>query len=173
MPSKWRAAVAVLVLLGTAARRFELCAFTCGDFTQGPDGPVAHFDSGKGNKEAEIPISDATWIIIQRWQALKKLFGESTALDAPLLCGRRGEHMARATLNLIWDSALAEAGIEKHPGTGVHVARHAAGMLHLSATGSLSTTAEFMRHASQQITERFYKHVLPSDVRAGQTKAGL
>lgn len=168
-----RDAAIALVLLGTGARRFELCAFRCGDFQVNAGGPIAHFEVGKGNKTADIAITSATYAIVQHWLRLKSQAGESTAVDAPLFCGQDGEHMSRATLNLIWNKVLQAAGLPKIPGIGVHVTRHAAGMMLLRATNSLSQTAKFLRHSSEAITERFYEHVLPSDIRAGLTKAGL
>lgn len=168
-----RDAAITLVLLGTGARRFELCAFRCGDFYRGPSGPIAHFVAGKGNKEADVDISETTFEIVTQWIAYKQRIGEAIEARAPLFCGRVGEFMATATLNLIWDRVLVASGLPKIDGVGVHVTRHAAGMLLLRATNSLSQTAAFLRHSSERVTERFYKHVLPSDIRAGLTKAGI
>lgn len=168
---KIRNAAIVLTLLGTAARRFELCAFRCGDFTRAFGNPRAHFDEAKGNVEAEIDISEETWQVIERWREIKKHCGESVAADAPLFCGRNQEYLSVEQLHNIWKGSLKAAGVSDE--YGVHASRHTAGMLLLQATGSLTQVAEFMRHASEDVTERFYKHVLPSDIRAGLTKAGL
>lgn len=165
-----RDAVIALVLLGTGARRFELCAFRCGDFTRGI-APIVQFDEAKGAKTAEIAISEETWNTVVRWVAWKRAHDENVASTAPLFCGRPGEHMSVATLHNIWKNILERAGLPTR--YGVHASRHAAGLMLLRATNSLSQTAEFLRHSSERVTERFYKHVLPSDVRAGLTKAGL
>lgn len=170
-----RNATIALVLLGTAARRFELCSFRCGDFRLGASGRYrCYFEAGKGNVEAEITISPDTWDVVQRWLAVKRAHGESTAAEAPLFCGRRGEHLSVAQLHNIWVALCETVGLSK---SGVHAAvhrtRHTAGLLYLRATKSLVETAEFMRHASVEITEQFYKHVLDEDVAAGLTKAGL
>jgi len=168
-----RNAVIVLVLLGTAARRFELCAFRCGNFYLINAEPYAHFDQGKGNIEAAIPLSDQTWQHVQQWLAIKQKIGEKTGTNDPLFCGRDGGYLSRAQLNNIWNTLLATTGVAKKHRIGPHSARHTAGMLYLRATGSLPKTREFMRHSDVSVTERFYAHVLPSDVRAGMNKAGL
>ncbi len=168
-----RNAVIVLVLLGTAARRFELCAFRCGNFYLINNEPYAHFDQGKGNIEAAIPLSDETWAYVQQWLSIKKQLGEKVGADDPLFCGRDGGYLSRAQLNNIWNTLLTTTGVAKKYKIGPHSARHTAGMLYLRATGSLPKTREFMRHSDVSVTERFYAHVLPSDVRAGMNKAGL
>jgi len=171
-----RNATIALVLLGTAARRFELCSFRCGDFRRGASGkPRCYFEAGKGNIEAEITISTDTWDVAQRWLAFKRAHGESTATEAPLFCGRGGEHLSVAQLHNIWTTVCEAVGLTKTKGlhVAVHKTRHTAGFLYLRATKSLAETAEFMRHASIETTERFYKHVLDDDVAAGLTKAGL
>jgi integrase len=164
-----RNAVIVLVLLGTAARRFELCGFQCSDFYEVNGEPFAHL-IGKGNIEAEIPIADETWRYVQFWLTQKASSGEPTGKDAPLFCGRNCGHLSLAQLNHIWDAVLALAGVKKIEDVGVHAARHTAGMLFLRATNSLPKTADFMRHSSDIVTRRFYAHVLTSDVRAGLNK---
>lgn len=164
-----RNAVIVLVLLGTAARRFELCGFCCEDFYEVNGEPFAYL-IGKGNIEAEIPIADETWRYVQFWLARKTTNGEPTGKKAPLFCGRNCGHLSLAQLNHIWDSVLALAGVKKIEDVGVHAARHTAGMLFLRATNSLPKTADFMRHSSDIVTRRFYAHVLASDVRAGLNK---
>jgi integrase len=171
LPAALRNAAIVLVLLGTAARRFELCAFRCGDFFQVYNEPRVRFDEAKGNVVAEIAISDETWATVERWKTAKVAHGESAGPDAPLFCGRGGEYLSLGQLHNIWKTALKAAGL---PTTyGVHASRHTAGMLLLQATQSLPQVCDFLRHASQSITEAFYKHMLPSDARAGLKKAGL
>jgi len=170
VPGLMRDAVIAVVLLGTGARRFELCAFRHEDFSRGV-APVVQFDEAKGAKTAEIAISEETWNTVVKWINWKRAHGESLAAHAPLFCGRPGEHMSVATLHNIWKNILGRAGLPTR--YGVHASRHAAGLMLLRATNSLSQTAEFLRHSSERVTERFYKHVLPSDVRAGLTKAGL
>ena len=164
-----RNAMIVIVLLGTAARRFELCGFRCGDFYETNGEPFAYL-IGKGKVEAEIPIADETWQYVQWWRSVKRANGEPVSKDATLFCGRNCEHLSVAQLNHIWDHVLALAGVPKREDVGVHAARHTAGMLFLRATGSIPKTAEFMRHSSDVVTSRFYRHVLPSDVRAGLNK---
>lgn len=171
-----RNATIVLVLLGTAARRFELCGFRCGDIRKGFNGqPRCYFEAGKGNVEAEINISTDTWDIVQRWLAFKRSIGESTDPKAPLFCGRPGEHLSVAQLHNIWVAVceLNHLGRRADVHVAVHMTRHTAGFLYLRATKSLAETADFMRHKSQDITEKFYKHVLDEDVVAGLGKAGL
>jgi integrase len=170
-----RNAVVVLVLLGTAARRFELCSFRCGDFRESFGKHRCYFEGGKGNVEAEIPVSEETWNIVQRWLVFKRdMLGESIAADAPLFCGQAGSHLGVAQLHNIWVAVRKEVGIAPRDlYVSVHMTRHTAGFLYLRATNSLSATAEFMRHKSQAITERFYKHVLDEDVTAGLKKARL
>ncbi len=167
-----RNAAITLALLGTAARRFELCAFICGDFRTSFD-KYTCFIVGKGNVEAEIPISKETWDHIQQWLAFKRQHGESTVADAPLFCGRGAEHLSVAQLHNIWVDVLKLSGVQKRKGIGVHMTRHTAGFLLLRSTKSLPDVSKFMRHGSIEITERFYKHVLDDDVFAGLTKAGL
>jgi integrase len=165
-------AAIVLVLIGTAARRRELAAFVCGDFHHDPTaGLIAHFEAGKGNKEAEVPITEETYEAVRQWLVVKRALGERTGAGDPLFCGRPHEFMSMMTLHKRWKAALRLAGVPQK--YGVHAARHAAGMMYLRATQSLVSTAEFMRHASEEVTRRFYKHVLPSDIRAGLRKAGL
>lgn len=168
-----RNAAIVLTLLGTGARRFELCAFRCGDFSTVDGEPRARFDQAKGNVEAEVAISDETWKAVVAWVDYKRAIGEPTSATAPLFCGRNGEHLSRAQLNNIWNAAIQLAGLTKRVGISCHASRHAAGLMLLRATNSLSQTARFLRHSSERITERFYKHVLPSDIRAGLLKAGM
>ncbi len=174
-PRAVRNAVVVLVLLGTAARRFELCSFRCGDFRESFGKHRCYFEGGKGNVEAEITISEETWNIVQLWLTFKRQLGESTAADAPLFCGRAGDYLGLAQLHNIWVAVRKEVGIAPRRSihVSVHMTRHTAGFLYLRATNSLSATAEFMRHKSQEITERFYKHVLDEDVAAGLKKARL
>jgi integrase len=167
-----RNAAIVLVLLGTGARRFELCALRCGDFYQSPGGPMVHFDEAKGAKDATTVVSDDTYALVTTWLVYKgRVLTERTLPNEPLFCGRPGEHMSVATLHNIWKTTLAAAGLPEH--YGVHASRHAAGLLLLRATNSLSQVAEFLRHSSERITERFYKHVLGTDIRAGLKKAGI
>lgn len=168
-----RNAAITLMLLGTAARRFELCAFRCGDFRKDYDKYTCYFEQGKGNVEAVVPISKETWDHVQTWLAFKRQNGESTAADAALVCGRAGEHLSVAQLHNIWVDVLKLSGVQKRKGIGVHMTRHTAGFLLLRSTKSLPDVSKFMRHASIEITERFYKHVLDDDVFAGLTKAGL
>jgi integrase len=170
-PGHVRDAVIALVLLGTGARRFELCAFTCGSLYRTQSGPVCRFEEAKGNKTAEIAISNETMAVVESWLAWKKAAGESYGKSDPLFCGLPGEHMSRATLHNIWKKTLATAGLPTK--YGVHASRHAGGLLLLQATQSLSQVCEFLRHSSERITEQYYKHVLESDVRAGLDKAGL
>lgn len=170
-----RNAVIVLVLLGTAARRFELCSFRCGDFRESFGKHRCYFEGGKGNVEAEITVSEETWDVVQWWLAVKGASGESTESEAPLFCGQGNAHLGLAQLHNIWVAVRKEVGIAPRKGihVSVHMTRHTAGFLYLRATNSLSATAEFMRHKSQEITERFYKHVLDEDVAAGLKKARL
>jgi integrase len=168
-----RNAAIVLTMLGTGARRFELCAFRCGDFYLVDGEPRARFDEAKGNVEAEVAISNEAWKAVQDWIVYKEVFGEPIASHSPLFCGRNWEHLSRAQLNNIWNATIQIAGLTKRDGVSCHASRHAAGLLLLRATNSLSQTSRFLRHASERITERFYKHVLPSDIRAGLAKAGL
>ena len=168
-----RNAAIALTLLGTAARRFELCAFRCGDFRENFDKYTCYFEAGKGNVEAEIPISLETWNHVRSWLAFKRSIAESTASDAPLFCGRNAEHLSVSQLHNIWVDVLKLAGVPKRKGIGVHMTRHTAGFLLLRSTRSLANVSKFMRHGSIDITERFYKHVLDSDVFDGLTKAGL
>jgi integrase len=174
-PRAVRNATIVLVLLGTAARRFELCCFRCGDFRESFGHKRCYFEAGKGNVEAEITISTETWDVVQNWLTFKKQLGESTAADAPLFCGRAAENLSLAQLHNIWVAVRKEVGIAPRKGihVSVHMTRHTAGFLYLRATRSMAETADFMRHKSQAITERFYKHVLDEDVAAGLTKARL
>jgi integrase len=168
-----RNAAIVLTMLGTGARRFELCAFRCGAFYKVDSEPRVRFDEAKGNVEAEVAISDETWQAIQDWLVFKGVVGEPDAPNSPLFCGRNGEHLSRAQLNNIWNATIQIAGLTKREGVSCHASRHAAGLLLLRATNSMSQTARFLRHANERITERFYKHVLPSDIRAGLVKAGM
>jgi integrase len=168
-----RNAAIVLVMLGTGARRFELCAFRCGDFYKIDGEPRARFDQAKGNVEAEVAISDEAWQAVQDWLACKRAIHEPVDVKSPLFCGRNSEHLSRAQLNNIWNATIQLAGLTKRDGVSCHASRHAAGLLLLRATNSLSQTSRFLRHSSERITERFYKHVLPSDIRAGLLKAGL
>lgn len=171
-----RNATIVLVLLGTAARRFELCGFRCGDIRKGFGGqPRCYFEAGKGNVEAEINISTDTWDVIQRWLEFKKTMGEGVGPTDPLFCGRAGEHLSVAQLHNIWVSVCELVNVGRRSGVhvAVHMTRHTAGFLYLRATKSLAETADFMRHKSQDITEKFYKHVLDEDVVAGLGKAGI
>jgi integrase len=162
----------VLGLLGTGARRFELCALQCGDVFSGPNGPMVRFNVTKGDKPATIPISQETWEALQAWIAFKKdKLGEAVGEDAPLFCGRAGGYMSQGALHLHWKIALEAAGINTK--YGVHASRHAAGMLLLRATNSLSVVSEFLRHDSERTTEKFYKHLLGADIRNGLTAAGL
>lgn len=170
-PYTVRNAVIALVLLGTGARRFELCAFDCGAFYRGHGGPVAAFTEAKGNKVAEVPITEEIMQVVEWWFSWKRARGESTEKDAPLFCGRPGEFMSRATLHNAWKATLDAASVPTK--YGVHASRHAAGLLLLQATGSLSKVCEFLRHSSERVTERFYRHVLASDVRQGLERAGL
>jgi len=168
-----RDAFIAVVLLGTGARRFELCGLRCGDIASGAGGPTVYFDGGKGNKDAYVPISEATYATVELWKHHKTILAEPTAGGSPLFCGRPGEFMSPATLNLAWDRILRDAGLPKIRGIGVHVTRHAAGMMVLRASRSLSVTAEFLRHESEAVTAKFYKHVLPGDVRSSLDKAKL
>lgn len=174
-PLAVRNAVIVIVLLGTAARRYELCCFRCSDFRESFGHKRCYFESGKGNVEAEITISEDTWDAVQKWLEFKRVHGESTTADAPLFCGRAGENLSLAQLHNIWVAVRKEVGIAPRKGihVSVHMTRHTAGFLYLRATKSLAETADFMRHKSQDITERFYKHVLDEDVAAGLKKARL
>jgi integrase len=169
-----RNAAIVLVLLGTAARRFELCSFRCGDFRRSFETYRCYFEAGKGNIEAEITISEETWHVVQRWLTYKGTIGESIKDDAPLFCGRRKEFLSVAQLHNIWDAIRTDLKLERRGiFVGVHTTRHTAGLLLLRSTKSLVQVSEFMRHGSVEVTERFYKHVLSEDVAAGLTKAGL
>lgn len=170
-PAVVRNAAIALVLLGTGARRFELCAFTCGSLFRTPTGPMCRFEEAKGNKTAEVPVSLETMGVVEVWLGRKKAAGEACGKSDPLFCGLPGEHMSRATLHNIWKKTLAAAGLPTK--YGVHASRHAGGLLLLQATQSLSQVCEFLRHSSERITEQYYKHVLESDVRAGLDKAGL
>lgn len=173
-PRLVRNAVIARALLGTAARRFELCGFRCGDFREALGKYTCYFEAGKGNVEAEITISAETWGIVQSWLAFKNVHGESTKPEAPLFCGRPGEHLSVAQLHNVWVDVRKATRIPlRDIHCAVHMTRHTAGFLYLRATNSLSATAQFMRHKSQEITERFYKHVLDADVVAGLTKARL
>ena len=110
-----RNAAIVLTLLGTGARRFELCAFRCGDFYQIDGEPRARFDQAKGNVEAEVAISDEAWKAVQDWIALKAAFGEPEARHvAPLLRPQQRAPLPRA----------AQQHLERdHPNRRPHQAR--------------------------------------------------
>ncbi|MDX2090549.1 MAG: tyrosine-type recombinase/integrase [Kofleriaceae bacterium] len=164
-----RDAAIVLVLLGTAARRFELCAFVVGDYRRNP--PTIVFSEAKGNRTAAVAITNETAAVLDKWLAIKREVGESTAKDAPLFCGRPGEFMATRTLHEVWKRSLRTAGVDDS--YGVHASRHAAAMALISATKSLLLARDLLRHASITTTEREYGHLLASDLRAGLERAGL
>lgn len=176
-PQLVRDAAIALTLLGTAARRFELCNFTCGDIRVVEGEPRMWFEAGKGNLQAEIPISDDTYAMLRRWLQYKSTFGEPTGPQAPLFQSRVQGHLSVAQLHNIWKGILVTVGIHdpkaKTRARGVHCTRHTAGMLFLKSTDSMSQLATFLRHTNQATTEQFYKHMQPSQIRAGLNKAGL
>ena len=165
-----RNAVIVLVLLGTAARRFELCALRCGDVKNDGSGPTVHFEEAKGNAPAPVPISDELWLTIQVWLSVKVDMGEGTGDDAPLFCGARGEHMSVATLHNAIKGVLRAANVSDH--YSVHAFRHGAAFAFLRAGGTVVELQRFLRHSNLQTTS-VYAHVDAKNVREGIKKSGL
>jgi integrase len=167
-------AASVLLLLGTAARRMELCAFKVKDFRAGSEGPTVCFRIAKGNKTGDtIPLTAETWQAYQTWLTWKRAHGESVEPNAPVFCGRPGEHMGLVTLWRHWKTALAAVGVPAGNKYGVHAARHAAAYLIFRATKDYAYVKRILRHESVKTTEMFYEHFNLEDLRAGMTKAGL
>jgi integrase len=169
-----RSAAMVLLLFGTAARRMELGAFKIKDIYEDFDGPVVCFRVAKGNKTGEIvPLTPETWKAYQLWLVWKRTHGESVEPNAPVFCGRPGEHMALVTIWRLWKQALELVGVPAANTYGVHAARHAAAYLILRATRDYSRVKRILRHESVATTEAFYEHFNLGDLRNAMEKAGL
>lgn len=163
----------VLVMLGTAARRFEACALRCDSFRRAHDGPVCDFPVRKGGQSGTVAITQDTYDAVQRWLVWKHNFGEDLRGSAPLFCGRRGESMARETLHHRLELRFRQLKIRRRDRLVVHATRHAAGFLLLRATGSLELVREFLQHTNIATTARFYRHIWRPDLRAALKKAGM
>jgi integrase len=166
-------AALVLILFGTAARRMELQAFKVCDFTAGLNGPMVCFRIAKGNKTGDVvPLTTEAWRTYQAWLAWKTAHGESIEPNAPVFCGRPGEHMGLVTIWRHWKLALTSVGI---PGTkrGVHAARHAAAYLLFRSTKDYSSVKRLLRHTNVKTTEDFYEHFDLGALRSEMEKAGL
>lgn len=166
-------AALVLILFGTAARRMELQAFKIRDFTSGLNGPMVYFRIAKGNKTGDVvPLSNETWRAYQTWLAWKQAHGESVEPDAPVLCGRPGEHMGLVTIWRHWKVALAAIGVTGSK-YGVHASRHAAAYLLFRSTKDYSSVKRLLRHENVKTTEDFYEHFDLGALRSEMEKAGL
>jgi integrase len=169
-------AALVLILFGTAARRMELQAFKIKDFTAGLNGPMVCFRIAKGNKTGDVvPLTNEAWRTYQAWLAWKQAHDESVAPDAPVLCGRPGEHMGLVTIWRHWKTALAAVGVtgEFSAKRGVHAARHAAAYLLFRSTKDYSSVKRLLRHENVKTTEDFYEHFDLDSLRSEMEKAGL
>jgi integrase len=166
-------AALVLLLFGTAARRMELQAFKIKDFSEGVGGPMVCFRIAKGNKTGDVvPLTPEAWQAYQTWLAWKIAHGESVEPNAPVFCGRPGEHMGLVTIWRHWRAALAAVGVpsDKH---GVHAARHAAAYLLFRSTKDYSSVKRLLRHENVKTTEDFYEHFDLNALRSEMEKAGL
>ncbi len=154
-----RDAFAVLLLLLSGLRRFELCGLTVGDFNAASAKLLA---VGKGKLLDHVPLPQPAVDLLLDWLAFKRLRGESLGPEAPLFCAsgadEGGGFMSVSALRLRWKIVLAEAGL---PTTfGVHATRHAAGLLVYAHTGGdLGKTARFLRHRDTATTSRHYMHI--------------
>jgi integrase len=166
-------AALVLILLSTAARRMELRAFKIRDFTSGLNGPMVCFRIAKGNKTGDVvPLTNEAWRTYQMWLAWKQAHGESIEPNAPVFCGRPGEHMALVTIWRHWKTALTAVGVPSKK-RGVHASRHAAAYLLFRVTKDYSSVKRLLRHENVKTTEDFYEHFDLPALRLEMEKAGL
>lgn len=166
-----QAAALVMVLFGTAARRFEACALRVGSIYRSGDGPVCVFPETKGGLTGvQVPVSEATMRCVERWLELRRERGQVVEDDEPLFVAKPREPVALETLRSYWRRACERAGIGEY---GIHAARHGSAYVFLKHSRDLYALKKFLRHSSIKTTEQVYAHFLQGDLRESIEGAGL
>lgn len=138
------------LLYGGGLRVSELCALDHGrvDLSQG----VARV-LGKGNKERLCPLGQ---VALQCLRTFVDRFGLEAALDAPVVCTRRGKRMVPRQIQKLLKTHLAAAELPQD--MTPHKLRHSFATHMLDEGADLRAVQELLGHANLSTTQ-IYTHV--------------
>lgn len=138
------------LLYGGGLRVSELCALNHGhiDLSQG----VARV-RGKGRKERLCPLGP---VAVQCLKTFVQRFGLEAALDAPVICDRRGKRMEPRPIQKLLKTHLAAAGLPLD--VTPHKLRHSFATHMLDEGADLRAVQELLGHANLSTTQ-IYTHV--------------
>lgn len=154
-----RDAALLCLMYDSGARAQEMCDIIIGDVKLEMPGTIRL--RGKGNKIREVPISDDTVRIIQKYlhcweKSVHKNYQE------PLFSSQRSEKMTTASIRYIVKKYVAkakESSPEKFPEKGYspHSFRHSKAIHMLKAGVPLIYIRNFLGHESVQTTEQYLR----------------
>ena len=154
-----REAALLCVMYDSGARAQEMCDIIIGDFKPGNPGTLRL--RGKGNKIREVPISDDTVRIIQKYLHDREKSSRKNYAD-PLFSSQRSEKMTTASIRYIVQKYVSKAK-ESSPGMFLegryspHSFRHSKAIHMLKAGVPLIYIRNFLGHESVQTTEQYLR----------------
>lgn len=154
-----RDAALLCLMYDSGARAQEMCDIIIGDVKLGKPGTIKLH--GKGNKIREVPISDDTVRVIQKYlhdreKSIQKNYQE------PLFSSQRSEKMTTASIRYVVQKYVAkakESSSEKflEKGYSPHSFRHSKAIHMLKAGVPLIYIRNFLGHESVQTTEQYLR----------------
>lgn len=151
---RW-ATVNVACLAGL--RVFEIAALTVGDLKLTGQRPFLQVQCGKGGKARTIALTGPLTELkdrLRRYLAWKRVVGEDTDNDAPLLAstyGGKTGHYTPDGLKVQFKRALEEAGIDPSS-YSIHCGRHSAATYLYAKTRNLRLVQDILGHSSPTVT---------------------
>ncbi len=156
------AAIAVLFLLLTGARRSEVLQATWSQFDLSSEAPIwiVPQEAQKGDTRVRTPLrrplSDEAAAILKDWRS-----GQAVASVVWVFPSQRDPSKCRPDLKDAWDRIRTKADI---PEVRLHDLRHSFASAAINAGASLYVVGKALGHADVRTTER-YAHVMDETVR--------
>lgn len=143
-----RNSIIISLLYGCGIRLAELLKITLGDIS---DGAVKI--QGKGNKERLVPLLPELEARIARYTAICRENGVVIDDKSPLIFGKSGKALSRATVQRIVMQQMSTAGVQgrKSP----HVLRHTFATDLLREGANIREIQELMGHSSLSSTQHY------------------
>jgi site-specific recombinase XerD len=114
---------------------------------------------GKGDKDRVVAVDDGAMSVILRWIDKRREFGFR---NGPLFCTLKGGPVADVYVRNLLKRLAAKAEVEKrvHP----HGLRHTHAAELVTEGVNVSVIRDQLGHSSLAVTDRYLRHVMPSDV---------
>jgi site-specific recombinase XerD len=139
--------------LSSGLRVAEIAALTIGDLHLEGTEKRIHVRNGKGGKAGCVVIDADLVQHFKDFIAWKKLVGEPTHADTPLLTGSQGKPYTTMALQKQFKAAAQNAGLSAH--YSIHNCRHTYGVNLLKKTKNLRFVQKQLRHSNSAVTTAY------------------